>query len=239
MVTEMMMERYLRALLEGDRARCRAVVEEILQSGTPANQVYADLIWPIMIEIEKLVRADRINSAQESMATRINRTIVDQLQNKLPRKTCREKTIVIVSAPRESSELGAQMTADLFESDGWNVRFLGGGVNNDDILAFVHNERPQVLLIYGTEPRCAPDVRHLIDTIRSVNAFPLMQIMLSGGVFNRADGLWQEIGADLFAATAAEAVHVASGDADTEIVKPKRMINRRKKRRQEPQITTE
>jgi hypothetical protein len=55
-----------------------------------------------------------------------------------------------------------------------------------------------------------------------------MRIMLSGGVFNRAEGLWQEIGADLFAATAVEALHVAASDNPVE--PESRTINRRKKR---------
>ncbi len=71
----------------------------------------------------------------------------------------------------------------------------------------------------------------LIDTIKSVNAWPHMRIMVSGGLFNRAEGLWQEMDADLYAATALEALQVASNDnllAQCE----RRTINRRKKRRQ-------
>ena len=220
----------MESVLKGDRRACRTVIEEALQSGIPANRVYMDIIWPIMVEIDTLWRSDKINSAQEHMATQINRTLIDQLQNKLPRRASRNKRIVICSGPQESGELGAQMTADLFESDGWEVRFLGGGTGNDDILAFVHDYNPDILLIYGATPKCAPAVRQLIDTVRSVNAWPNMRIMLSGGVFNRAEGLWEEIGADFFAATATEALEVASSDQPVEIVERK-TINKRKRNR--------
>jgi MerR family transcriptional regulator, light-induced transcriptional regulator len=232
MVQQITLQRYMESLLKGDRRGCRTVIEESLQCGTPANRVYMDIIWPVMVEIDTLYRGDKINSAQENMATRINRTLVDQLQNKLPRRTARNKRIVVCSGPQESGELGAQMAADLFESDGWEVRFLGGGVSNDDILAFVHDYQPDVLLIYGATPKCAPDIRQLIDTIRNVNAWPNMKIMLSGGVFNRAEGLWEEIGADLFAATAAEAVEIASRDTTEQTeVRERQTINTRKKKR--------
>ncbi|MHC4361368.1 MAG: cobalamin B12-binding domain-containing protein [Planctomycetota bacterium] len=210
MIADGILERYLDALLEGNRKRCRIVIEEALQSGIPANSVCADIIWPIMLEIEQLLRSDRITAVQEHMATRINRTIVDQLQNKLPRRPERSKKIVVCCAPEELQELGAQITADFFESDGWETRFLGGGLTNDDILGYTNEHAPDILLIYGTAPRQAPDVRRLIDTVRSVNAWPDMKIMLSGGVFNRAEGLWEEIGADLFAETAVKAVQIAS-----------------------------
>ena len=95
MKKENILERYLDSLLKGDRNASRTVIEETLQSGVPANSVYMDVIWPVMVEIDKLYRDDIIDSAQEAFATRINRTIIDQLQNKLPRKPQRSKRIVV------------------------------------------------------------------------------------------------------------------------------------------------
>jgi len=231
MIKENMLARYLEPLLQGDRKACRAVIEEALQSGIPANSVYVNIIWPIMVEIEKLLRDDKISPIQEHLATRVNRNIVDQLQNKLPRRPKKNKKIVVCCAPDEIQELGAQMITDLFESNGWDVRFLGGGLTNDDLLTFTNEYGPDILLIYGTGPKQAPGVRRLIDTIKSVNAWPDMLIMVSGGLFNRAEGLWQEMEADLYAETALEALEVASGNKPVPNCE-KRTINCRKKRRQ-------
>jgi len=231
MVKQDILERYLEPLLRGDRKACRTVIEEALQSGIPANSVYVHIIWPIMVEIERLLRTDKITPIQEHLATRINRTIVDQLQNKLPHRPARTRKIVVCCAPNEIQELGAQMMTDLFESDGWEVKFLGGGLTNDDLLAFIHEYAPDILLIYGTTPKQAPEVRRLIDTIKAVNAWPNMRTMVSGGLFNRAEGLWQEMDADLYAATALEALQVAL--TDTQMPRcERRTLNRRKKRRQ-------
>lgn len=230
MVKEIFLAKYLDSLLQGDRGCCRAVVEELLQSGVPANSVYSDLIWPIMVEIDKLDRADKINPVQEHLATRINRTIVNQLQNKLPRRQERRKKVVICSAANEAGELGAQMMADLFESDGWQVRLLGGGLTNDDLLEFINQYCPDILLMYGATAPEAPGIRRLIDTIRGINAWPSMRIMLSGGLFNRAEGLWEEIGGDMFAATVAEALYLAADDEALARARPNRTIKRRRKR---------
>ena len=234
MVEDGTLECYLDGLLRGDRNRCRRVIEETLQSGIPANLVYADLIWPMMVEIEELLRSDRITPVEEHLATRINRTLVDQLQNKLPRRPHKGKKVVVSSAPSELQELGAQMMTDLFESDGWEVRFLGGGLTNDDILGFINEYAPDLFVIYGSAPKQAPDVRRLIDTIRGINAWPHMRILVSGGVFNRAEGLWQEIGADLFAETAVKAVQVACDDSPVGPGCEPRTPNRRKKRQKIP-----
>ncbi len=230
MIDEIFLQRYLEALLAGDRRQCREVIEDILHHNSASiTGVYSGVIWPIMMEIDTLYRAERITSAQEHLATRINRTIVDQLQNKLPRQPKTDKKVAICNSLREMSELGSQMIADMFESAGWDVRFLGGGLSNDDILSYVHQFCPDVLVIYGTESNETPQIRSIIDRIREINAYPDMKIMLSGGVFGRADGLWEEIGADLFAPNAVEAVQLACDENQTKC-QPVRTINQRKRK---------
>ncbi|MHC4616531.1 MAG: cobalamin B12-binding domain-containing protein [Planctomycetota bacterium] len=232
MVDGGLLERYLDAILRGDRGRSRAVIEEALQRGIPAHSVYVDIIWPVMVETEGLLRMGRISPVAEHMATRISRTIVDQLQNKLPRRPLKGKKAVVCCSPDEKQELGAQIMADLFESDGWQLRFLGGGLNHDDILGFVNDYAPDLLVIYGAAAKEAPGIRRFIDRVREVNAWPDMRIMVAGGVFNRADGLWEEIGADLFADTAARAVQIAGAGGQTERVPTAaRPPGRRRRRR--------
>jgi methanogenic corrinoid protein MtbC1 len=230
MIEEELIARYLEPLLRGDRKACRSVIEETMQKGVPANSIYTEMIWPVMVEIENLSRRDKISTIQEHLATRVNRTIIDQLQNKLPRRPQKNKKIAICCATEEIQELGAQMMTDLFESDGWEVRFLGGGLTNEDILSFANEYVPDILLIYGTTPKQAPEVRRLIDTVKSVNAWPDMKIMVSGGLFNRAEGLWEEMEADLYASTAIEALFVASDENHNQQT-AQRTINRRKKRK--------
>ena len=232
LLKENVLEKYLDALLSGNRTNCRGIIEEVLHGGIPANRVYMDIIWPIMVEIDELYRQHRIDSAQEAFASRINRTIVNQLQNKLPRRAGRSKKVMVCTAANELAELGGQMMNDFFESDGWETRFVGGSVNNDDLLTFIHNWRPDILLLYGLDGKDAPASRQLIDSIRDVNAFPEMRIMLAGGVFGRAEGLWEEIGADIYAQNASEAVYLAAQNPD-KLPIPERTIKIRGRTKQE------
>ena len=219
MSLEQFLPKFLKNLIVGDRLACRKILGEALQSGTPANVIYTDLFWPIMSEVERLYKNHEIDIITEHMATRINRTLVDQLQSKLPQREFRGQKMILTCAKDEPEELGAQMCADLFEFDGWEVKFVGGGVPHDELLALVGIFQPDILFIYGTKPTSAPDVRQLIDKIRNVGACPEMRFMLSGGVFNRAPGLWEEIGADMFASTAKEALEIAITDQRADLTK--------------------
>jgi len=216
---EQFLPKYLDKLLQGDRIGCREILGEALQTGTPVNTIYTDLFWPVMAELDRLYRENKIDIITEHMATRINRTLVDQLQSKLPRRDSRNLKIIITCADDESEELGAQMYADLFESDGWEVKFIGSGVPNDEIMVQAGVFQPDIMFIYGTKPSGAPQVRRLMDKVRNVGACPRIRFMLSGGVFNRAEGLWDEIGADLFASTPKEALQVALTDRRADLSK--------------------
>ncbi len=193
---EHLLIRYLQPLLAGRRAECFDLIDGALQSGAPAEDLVCDVVWPAMAQVERLYRDDRINTALEHMACRINRTVADQLQRHLPKRTVPGMRVIVASADGPHEELGAQMVADLFQADGWEVYFVGGGVPDDEVLAMVGQVRPQVLLIFGAHPEAVPNTRAMIERIREVGVCPTMNIIVTGGIFNRADGLWQEIGAD-------------------------------------------
>lgn len=230
-------EEYVVPLLAGNRPACRAYIHRQLETKTDPVSLYHDLLWPAMEHVDKLFRNDRINSAAEHMATRINRSIADQLQTFLHRAEPNQKRIVIACAEGESEELGAQMCSDLFEARGWEVFFLGGGVPNDEILTLIGQLNPHVLLIFGTQPGGVPGVRKLVDQIREIGVAPTMNIIVSGGVFNRADGLWKEVNADVVAKTATQAMQMAEETAPR-IPTPPKLGAPKKRRRRRRVLTT-
>lgn len=207
---EPLLTRYLQPLLAGRRAECFTLIENALTTGKPPEALVTDVVWPAMAQVDRLFRDDRINTAIEHMAARINRTVADQLQAHLPRKPVNGRKALLLCADEPREELGAQMVGDLFQADGWDVYFVGGGVPDDEVLSLVGQLRPDALIIFGTLPQGAPAVRGLISLIRDVNVCPSMNIIVSGGVFNRADGLWHEVGADEFADTAPEVLEIAN-----------------------------
>lgn len=224
---------YLDPLLRGERRKCRDLVVSAIAEGRRPWELYDEVLWPAMKRVDEMYRRDQINVMEEHMATRINRTVADHLQSRMERGPSLGKRIVIACASGEAEELSAQMCADLFEAQGWDVYLLGGGVPQDEVGSLVGKLQPTILLIVGSRAADAPLVRELIEYIREIGACPTMNIMVSGGVFNRADGLWKEVRADLFSETATEALEVA-GSADPrvpEIRVPGAPKKRRRRRR--------
>lgn len=200
---------YLEPLLAGDRDACRKLVEKAIECGIDARELLNRLIWPTMELLQGLFREDRISITSLNMATRLNRSLTDQITAKLSRKPEIGKKVLIFCGDDEPEELGGQLCADLFECEGYTVRFAGGGVPYDEVLNLIGDERPDLLIMFGTLPSGVPAVRKLIDYLREVNSCPDMQIMCCGGIYKRAEGLAEEIGADLYAPDAGQAVQIA------------------------------
>jgi methanogenic corrinoid protein MtbC1 len=192
-------KQYLEHLFRGQRSQARRVILDAQDRGTDAQKLLTGIVWPAMEQIDNLYRTNQISRVVEHMATRINRQVADQLQPLLPDVPKTGKRMALACGEGETAELGAQIMADVFESRGWTVWFLGANVPNDEVLQFVGQIEPDILCVYGMHPQGAPGVRKLIDSIRDIGVVPEMQVLLSGGVFNRAEGLAEEINADLFA----------------------------------------
>lgn len=202
-------ETYYRALVHGDRPAARATIDDMIACGVTASEVLAKLVWPTMERLQDAYKADAVSKGTLNLATRLNRTVADQLAAKLERAAANNRKALVFCGDDEPEELGGQICAELFEAAGWTVKFAGGGVPNDEVLAMIGQWRPDLLVMFATKPNGVPAVRQLIDYLREVNSCPNMQILCAGGIYKRAEGLAEEIGADLFAPDADAAVEVA------------------------------
>ncbi len=229
MNTEKILDEYVRVIRVGDRAKARDIIRKAIATGNRAEDIYRYILFPAMEQIENLFRADEISILERNLAVRINRFITDQVQAQLIPQEKNGKIAVIICAEAETEELGGQMCADLLESAGWDVFFLGGGVPEDEVTEFIGKIQPDVLVIYGSKPSGVPLTRQLITRIRDIGACPTMNVLVTGGIFNRVEGLWEEIQADLFAYDPVSVVEVAN-DAEPKVHLP-RNPNAPKRRR--------
>jgi len=192
------------SLVSGDRQESRRLVQRALDQGIDAESLSRDVYWSVLDTLNTLYRNDQVATLSYQYATRLLRSLVDQAQAGYRQAESRGRRICMFCGQSESDDLAGQLVADLAEADGYEMFFGGGGIANDEILEEVNRRRPDVLLLFSSGPRDAPNIRQLIDTIRGVNSCPELQIVVGGGIFNRAAGLAEEIGADLWATSPRE-----------------------------------
>ncbi len=198
---ERVTEQLFAHLISGDRRGARDVMDAVYATGIAAETVSKDLFWPVLESVTTLFRQDRMSVLAHQYATRILRMLVDQAQSRYTTSPTRNRRIAMFCGQTEAEELSGQLVADLLEADGYEITFAGGGVANDEIRGELGERTPDALLLFASSAKDAPFVRELIDQVRENGAFPDMQIVVGGGIFNRAPGLAEEIGADVSASS--------------------------------------
>ena len=196
-------ERLLETCLHGERAEVRACVTELL-SGQAPDKLLTNVVLPAIERIERLDRDDRVSASALAVLNGAMRLAVNRMVERLQAMPVRNDhgngplnvSLYCGASAREAMQ--GEIMAAILEHDGHHVRFGGGGVPADEILSEVGRGNPDLLLLFASSASDGPAAREVIDTIRSIGSRPDMQIVLAGGIFSRAPGLAEEIGADLW-----------------------------------------
>lgn len=198
MCTDALRERFFDVLISGDRTEARQVVLRALEAGDTAVDLIGELYWPTYEKVEKLFRGDQLSKLSHHYATRLLRVLADQTAGLITAAPGNGRSVLVVCGPRDSDDLAGQLAVDLLISHGFTVHYGGGGIPNDELLAEIKDRQPSALLLFAAGANDLPDIRDLIDTIHEDYPQRTMQVVVGGGVFNRAEGLAEEIGADLW-----------------------------------------
>lgn len=226
---EIVVERLFQCLIAGDRTGARQVVADTIREGATAEEFTRKVLWPTNEMVSSLHRKDQLSTLHHHYATRAVRTLIDQVQAAYEQAAANGRTVLVFTGPDETDELAGQIVSDLVEAAGFEVRYAGGGIANDEILAEIGRHQPDVLLMFSSGASDAPNIRVLIDHVREVGACPKMQIVVGGGVFNRASGLAEEIGADAWGVDPDDIVDILLHDTDRRATDEQRTVGRNRK----------
>ncbi|MGQ9591921.1 MAG: cobalamin B12-binding domain-containing protein, partial [Planctomycetota bacterium] len=138
---------YLVALLEGDRKRARDLVLERARAGTPAAELYLEVLAPAEEEIGRMWQANEITVAEEHFATATTEMVAAQVAALAPERPSNGKTVLAAAAPGNRHDLGLRMLAHLFEIEGWRTIYLGADAPIPDLLDAIASFRPDLLAL--------------------------------------------------------------------------------------------
>lgn len=190
------MEKLIALLMQGDRVACRDFLRERLHDGRSALDILEEEVWPACSIIDGLARRDRIGAVHAHCATMLLGKLVQRLESGLPRRQSRFRSVLVTSGPKPLEELAAEVFAGLAEADGFDVVFLGGGVESDDMFSEIGSRAPDFVVSYAAAGPDAARLRRLLGALRDQNPVPGLRVGVGGGVFSRAPGLGEELGVD-------------------------------------------
>lgn len=182
MMSESDYQRYLSALLAGDRQQCTEVVFHLLKKNLDTEIIYTDLLQRSLYRIGELWAENRISVAAEHLATAVTENILATLypyilsnRNSLGRKA------VISCSVNEYHQVGARMVADIMEAHGWDASFLGANTPAEDMLELLEEKKPEIL---GLSVSIYFNMSSLLKMIEKIHThFPQLDIIVGGQAF--------------------------------------------------------
>lgn len=201
--------RVLVHLLEWDGEEAERLVRDAVAAGLALEDLYSHVFVPIEVEVGRLWHAGELSIAEEHFVTGSIQSLMARTSAERARPTGAAQAILITAVGGDAHDMAVRMLCDHFAWAGWRVVSLGAGTPAEDTVEALAHSGARLLALSAT---LVSHVAAARETIRAVRADPrtsAVRVLVGGHPFNVAEGLWQEIGADGYAADASGAVRRA------------------------------
>lgn len=191
-------DNYFLHLKQGNKKECFNTIKQAVKEGIDIKDIYLEVFYPAMIKVGELWEANKFTVAQEHLATAITQRMMSYLySNHFNFSIEHHKAkIIITCAGSELHELGARMTADLLELQGYDVIYLGANTPVFTILDTISSEKPDFIGISCTMSFNIKYTKELVEKIREADEN--IAIIVGGRAYSIDDSLAQYVKADFY-----------------------------------------
>lgn len=201
---------FLDRLLEGDRRGAVGLIDRAIKDGVSMKALYLDVFQCSQRELGRLWQLNQITVAQEHFCTAATLSIMNQFYRAILETPRNGRRLVCCCAAGDLHEMGLRIVADLFELEGWDTDYIGANTPGQDFLNTVERAPPDLIAISATMTYHVDAVRELVRGVRERPALSGIPVLVGGRPFLVSEGLWQQVGADGWAADALQALQKAS-----------------------------
>lgn len=208
-------QRYLDALMRSDTKSAVAVAAEFLQTGIPVEDILVEILGETMRGVGELWHSHQISVDMEHYCTSTTQLASAQLYPVIFRQRRKKKKVLAACVGSELHEMGARMTADLFEYNGWDSIYLGAGADISYVLKQIQDHRPDLAAFSVTMPQYLVQCQEMVDRLKA--CYPDLKIAVGGNAFqslSKIQGNWR---IDVYARDARELVRWADDTFADEI----------------------
>lgn len=202
--------KYITACLEARTDEAIAMILEQLEEKEidPAD-VYTRILLPAQREIGQLWHLGEVSISEERLVSETTKSVMSLIVNKYAPPADRDKIVVAASVAGNAHDIGLRALSDLFRLAGWRSIFLGANVPSVEIAHAAKAFDADLVILSAT---LTTQLRAMGDVIQKIRQIASETRILVGGLaFADAPDLWQQLGADAYAADIASAVEVGTG----------------------------
>lgn len=200
---------YLKALLLLNRKDAEAVVQRELQAGLRVRDLINEVVFPVQQEVGRLWQENRITVLQEHYCTAATEMLLTQLRQDF-KGTLRNVRALALCPEGEQHCLGIKLFAELLESNGWHVAYIGPNCPSADVLKHLSSTKTDLVAISVTTPLSMPNARQLVAKIRELKLKIDPWILVGGRALGSDPQLSRGLQADGWATNIFDGLTVAN-----------------------------
>ena len=195
-------------ILNESDGRPLAYIAELQARNVPLDAIYIGLLAPTARLLGEMWANDRCHFVDVT----IGLARLQQLLHSLNQDFSREKAPVVEGkravfsvASSEQHTYGMLMVAEFFRRDGWDV-WCGPPEHGDEVPMLVNDDSFDVIGFSLSRESLVDSLKQEICSVRRASRNPALQILVGGRVFAENTRLVGEVGADIFAQDAKQAI---------------------------------
>jgi len=192
-------------LIDGDFAGVQAGVEELLDAGEkPIDIINCGLVSG-MAKVGEMFKSGEMFVPEVLMCARAMSLATNMLKPHLKEEDdLRLGTVVICTVKGDQHDIGKNLVAMLLDSNGFEVYDLGTDQSADKVMAAIEKYQPQILGLSAMLTTTMPEMAKIITALQEAGQREAVRVIIGGAPVTASYA--EQIGADGYAADAAEAV---------------------------------
>jgi methanogenic corrinoid protein MtbC1 len=199
-------------LLQDDAGPSANYVKELFAQGIELEELYLNLLTPVARKLGERWDNDEADFTQVTVALwRIKQLMYDlsPMFQEYAEYKQQGKSVMLVPLPGSQHTLGLFMVSEFFARAGWRV-WGELAATEADILRMAKTQWFDVVGLAASVREQFPDLKRMIEEVRSVSLNPHVGIMIGSPVFNQNPDLIEDLGADMVGIDAVDALEKAT-----------------------------
>lgn len=199
--------RYMLQVLEGNFQSAIKLIVDAHQDGLPIESAY-EALMTAQREIGRMWHHAEVNIAEEHIVTSTTERVMSILAFQAGKQPANGLTVVSAAVAGNSHDIGVRIVSDFFDFAGWKAICLGGDLPATDIAQAVQFFDSSLVLISAALSTQLKSIRGSVNAVRGLNSN--CKILVGGTAFLDSPEIWQQLGADGYAASPTEAVSIGT-----------------------------
>jgi methanogenic corrinoid protein MtbC1 len=178
-------------LFRNEKYRAEQLLRAFFKNSNSDEALITQLTLPVLSEIGRLWRDNKISVADEHLAVANMRMIYQSFFRTLVPGEKRGQKIAVSCVPGEEHEIADELLSLYLERRGWPVSFIGHSTPEHEMLRMVGQYMPFALILSVTLVSHLPALESLVMELRE--RFPELRMLAGGSAVQKAKGVIQQI----------------------------------------------